>query len=237
MVQTGDLIIYAIRGKYDLSMEYRYVGLSSRGTSRFKEHHRESSSPLDSRYGLPKSRWMRKVRYLVEFDILEECHTIDELKLNEMKWIHILKSRGHRLLNLTDGGDGTFGWSPDEGWRQHRSKLMSGTGNPMYGRSGELSPNYGVKKSQAFKDNLSSKRTAELNPFHGKVHTEETLSKISDKLIGDKNPASKLSNTDVAEIHRRRNAGEHALNLATEYGVHRDTIDRAYKRAMRLGLI
>lgn len=228
-------VVYAVRATYDLSMEYRYVGITGDKAARIKQHRYESSTPSDSRYHLPKSRWMRKKYFSVTFDILEECLTPEALKIAEMKWVHVLRVRGHRLLNLTDGGEGTYGWDPSIEWRNHRSKMMTGSGNTMYGMRGPLSPRYGKTMSQEFRDNLSTKRIGESNPFYGKKHSEETLTVISSKLSGDKNPASVLSNDDVFEIRRRRDSGERAVDLAKEYGVHRGTIDRAYKRAMRMG--
>lgn len=121
--------VYGIRLKHDLSNEIRYVGLTSRGTKRLKEHLRTYQSISYSNYNLPLYKWMRKHYGHVVFEILEECPT-DDLNLVESKWIHILKERGNRLLNLTEGGNGTIGYSlPDSAKEKigslHRGRVLT----------------------------------------------------------------------------------------------------------------
>src|SRR5213595_4250750 len=99
-------LIYAIRLTHDLSHEYRYVGKSSSGVKRMKSHLRAASNPNNPEYSSGKYRWIRKHFSAVTFDVLEEFENDTLLSLSEMKWIHVSRTRGHRLLNATDGGDG-----------------------------------------------------------------------------------------------------------------------------------
>jgi hypothetical protein len=57
--------------------------------------------------------------------------------------------------------------------KNQKSKQMSGTGNPMYGKRGTNSPLYGVKKPEH-----SVRMTGSNNPFYNQTHSEETLIKL-----------------------------------------------------------
>jgi group I intron endonuclease len=218
--------IYGIRLKYDHTYEYRYVGLTTRGEVRFLEHLQESSRPSHACYNLPKSRWMRKHFYQVEYDILEHSSDLGMLKLLEMKWVHILKQRGHRLLNLTDGGDGTFGWNPSDEWRMAQSLRVSGQNNPMYGKVGALSPAYGKPRPEHLRLKLSVERSGEGNSFYGRKHTSKTLEAISSMKKGEGNEAAKLREADVRAIRTALSSGVKSSTLASQYGVSATSIYR-----------
>ena len=74
---------------------------------------------------------------------------------------------------------------------------IKGSGNPMYGRTGEKSPRYGIKgsihpsygtsHSQEFKDYLSEINSGENNKFFGKKHKEETKKRMSELKKGKPN--------------------------------------------------
>lgn len=53
------------------------------------------------------------------------------------------------LVNLTDGGATGCNWIPTKEWREHKSKVLQGDKNPMFGVTRE-------------------------SPFKGKTHSEET---------------------------------------------------------------
>lgn len=72
----------------------------------------------------------------------------------------------------------------------HKGK-HNGINNPMYGKIGELNPNYGKKRTVEEKKLISEKakeryKNPKNNPMYGKHHTEETKQKISDKKKGSK---------------------------------------------------
>ena len=62
-----------------------------------------------------------------------------------------------------------------EEYRKH----MHGKNNPMYGRLGELAPNYGKKLSEKQKLYLSKIKRGRRNPFYGKTHTNKVRKNIS----------------------------------------------------------
>lgn len=102
--------------------------------------------------------------------------------------------------NSTDGGDGTLGRYFSEEERKIRSEKASGENNPMFGKSGKLSPNYGVKFSEEHKRKIAqanigkivSKETREKqslyaknryknkenHPMYGKKHRQESIDNI-----------------------------------------------------------
>lgn len=101
-------------------------------------------------------------RILAEFDTESEAYEAEEKLIEEM----------NPYYNIATGGIG----------------VGSGEKNPMYGKTGELSPNWGLKRSEETRKKISiaaSKRVGEKNPFYGKKHTEEHLDKY---LRGKNNP-------------------------------------------------
>lgn len=134
-------------------------------------------------------------------EILEEVDE-ESINLREIHWI----SQLNPVYNMTKGGEGMRGWSPNEETRakqsyakkgkklslETRKKLSiarSGERNFWYGkgylRVGENGSNYGNRHSEETKAKIgaaSRKRTmGKDNPFYGKKHSEETKVKISAK--------------------------------------------------------
>jgi len=70
---------------------------------------------------------------------LEENISSDILNEKERYWISELKPS----YNMTDGGDGGLTFSITEEYRKKVSEKYSGSGNPMFGKTGKLNPNYG----------------------------------------------------------------------------------------------
>lgn len=177
-------VIYGIRLRNDPSYEYRYVGLSVDPDSRFRRHIWDATNSVDIKYNYPLYRWMRKHFLAVEFDILAEYGSRSELNYAEIMWIHILKSRGHRLLNLTDGGVATLGWKPTDElkarWSNAHLGLAAGTKNGMYGR----------KHKDSSKELMSSKKRGKTAHNKGTAMTEEQKLKISESKKLDPGPAN-----------------------------------------------
>ena len=101
--------------------ELRYVGKSCSGLARPRRH----SSPYHfEHYGrLPVTKWAKTLvdqGTKPEIEVLESFADADSLAVAEIFWIAYFRGIGCRLLNLTDGGDGTAGhaFSPD-----HRRRL------------------------------------------------------------------------------------------------------------------
>lgn len=183
--------IYAIKLKNDDI--YRYVGLSIQPHIRFRQHinssKRNSSLPIHNfirKYGEENIEW-------VELESVVES----KLKRAEQRWIVKLKKDGHDLLNLTDGGEGTFGFRHSDEqkakWSKMRKGSITGEKNPNYGKFGENHPSYGRKFSEETIKKLSEQKTGPKNPNYGKPISQETREKMSSAQKGKPKPSSAKS--------------------------------------------
>lgn len=144
---------------------------------------------------IQKYGWDNFEHIVLEKDI----PTLELANEREQYWIEYYDSFYHGY-NSTKGGDGVLGRKFSDEERAYRSNLYKGKGNPMYGRKGELSPNYGVKLSDEHKRKISKskigispseetrkklsdtkkgKLTDKDNPFYGKHHSDDTKRKLS----------------------------------------------------------
>jgi hypothetical protein len=84
--------------------DYRYVGMTQIGAeARLRIHRKTGRSPK-----LPSARWIKKHQALgeaIRVTVLEEC-TPENIGDREAAWIERLRSEGHDLLNVTEGGRG-----------------------------------------------------------------------------------------------------------------------------------
>jgi predicted GIY-YIG superfamily endonuclease len=93
--------VYAL---VDPSGEIRYVGVTKNPDSRIVGHVHEAQRTTKNSY---KLNWIRSVLasgQLIEARLLEE--NVAKPMERECYWIKRLKTEGHRLTNLTSGGDG-----------------------------------------------------------------------------------------------------------------------------------
>jgi len=150
------------------------------------------------------------------------------------------------LVNMTKGGDGVLDISEETKKKKRQSQIgkggMKGKDNPMYGKTGELNPNYGSKRTKEQRLNMRKsqigKHKGELNhmwglkgknsPNYGKKRTEEQKQKLRDLYTGI--PLSKETKEKLRgeRIHMQR--GEHPkskLTLCTETGIFYDCLKDA----------
>lgn len=112
MVVSKQKLIYGLRDPR--TMEIRYVGKSSKGLYRPKQHTSPTTIEKDNTH---KGRWVRKlVRLGLRPEIVVLQIICDESLIEAEKfWIAIGKQAlGKRFTNQTDGGEGTPGWVPTE---------------------------------------------------------------------------------------------------------------------------
>ena len=99
---TSPFLVYGLRDP--VTQGIRYVGRSSSGLTRPKEHQCPSKLAKDGTY---KGNWLRKLYATgqkAEIVVLEEFSSTAEASIGEAKWISLLKTSA--LTNLTGGGDG-----------------------------------------------------------------------------------------------------------------------------------
>lgn len=222
--------VYAIRLTYDPSQEIRYVGLSSRGDKRIKDHLRTYNRPSYKSYDKALYRWIRKHYGQVTFEVLEECSK-EDLLLVEMKWISIIKSRGHRLFNATEGGDGFATYVPTP---EHRKKMAenlprypAGPGHPCYGRPGTGKGMLGKTHSAETKRKIGVKHAGKtLSDEHKRKISVSGKGKGGRDTSGERHPQARLTEADVINIRLLRADGASLKDLATRFGVTTTSISR-----------
>jgi len=180
------------------SDEYRYVGLTqARLAVRFAKHRANARSGRRTAF----YDWLRKHSSEVTIEILERVATSRaDLGHAEIRWIADLKSAGHRLLNISDGGLGPSGvvWSDE----QREAARIRSTGRPGVSRPGPLGPFYGHRHSEEQRAKWSADRKGsnvgaenpnfgKFGPDHpafGSTWSEEARARLSEARTGEGNP-------------------------------------------------
>tara|TARA_R110000868_G_scaffold363460_1_gene625736 strand:- start:2824 stop:3687 length:864 start_codon:yes stop_codon:yes gene_type:complete len=111
--------------------------------------------------------------------------------LAEVELIDLYRRRGVRLVNISDGGEGTSGWIPSDKTRQRIGEANKHTPKA----SGEKHGMFGKKhtpESLAKMVASQNKRDHTNHPMRGKQHTNEAKAKVSlarkGKCVGKDNP-------------------------------------------------
>lgn len=208
-------VIYGIRLRE--SDEYRYVGLTTKPASRrFRQHLRNAQDGKKT----PFCDWLRKHdEDSVTFDVLDVVVSdLDELGTSEIEWIDFLRTRGDRLLNISDGGLGPRGvvWTAE----QREAARLRSTGRRGVSRPGGANPFFGKKHSEEQRARWSESRTGtyvgEANPNYGRFGPEhpsfgrtmspEARAALSLLRTGELNP--NYGRTASAETRAKRSASQ-----------------------------
>lgn len=154
IVKLGDDIpvkIYELRDPRDISKSPRYIGITIKELNSRLSRHLTKNSLKSKTY---KNRWITK---LLKESVKPTIHLIEEVIgwsyacEVEKYWIKEFKNQGYKLTNSTEGGEGSVGIVVRKDTRKKLSKNSSGKNNAMYGKSGELSPCWGLKHSEETK--------------------------------------------------------------------------------------
>lgn len=104
--------------------ELRYVGLSSRGMETPRRHKHVKSG------GTHKNNWVNSLKsedlmydIVVLLDLGPDA-TPEQLKREEVRIIAEERTKGTRLVNETNGGDGTFGYKQSEEQKAKQAAFM-----------------------------------------------------------------------------------------------------------------
>jgi group I intron endonuclease len=161
------MFVYCIKNKVNGK---EYVGLTKRTIdSRWKQHIQESLRLGSWEYNTPLGNAIKKYgKDSFDISILKECGSILELKEEEKRFISVRKSLSkYGGYNLTEGGDGRFGYKLSE---ETKNKLRSF--------------NLGKKMSKESKEKMSIaakiRTFGKPSPMEGKKHTEDAKYKISE---------------------------------------------------------
>lgn len=137
------------------------------------------------------------------FELLEICC---KENVRQRERFHCLKYNvlGELGLNLQIPHENDGYVSISEETRKKLSEARTGEKNSMYGKKGELSPNYGRKMSEDFCNKISERVSGENHPMYGKKHSEETKEKMkaSSKRVsrGEHSQAKKVISLETGKI-------------------------------------
>ncbi len=192
--------IYGVRKAGD--REFRYIGMTSttvphRRMQHWKAVKRGRKTPFYDwlrQFESPEDVFFQSLQLVMRGEA--------ELGDVEQQWIGRLRREGHRLLNLTDGGDGPNGYVWTEEQRKAAGDRARGRPTGVH-RRGLDSPNWGrAIHSEEQKARWSEMRkgslTGERNPNFGKFGSEhpsygrklsaETRARLSEQKRGANNP-------------------------------------------------
>ena len=113
---------------------------------------------------------------------------LGDLEKQEIARYNCNSCRGGWGYNLTDGGDGVFGWKASTEQRRKNSEAKKGKTLSEEHRRGISEGMKGKTLSEEHRRNLSEALQGEKHPNYGKSLSVEHRRKISEALTGDKHP-------------------------------------------------
>lgn len=164
--------------------EIRYIGKSTQGIRRPKDHERFVKLGKDRTH---KGNWIRQLTSIdLSYDvlILEIFSSVTGLEEAEISWIAFGRSLGWPLTNHTSGGEGTPGFKHTEETKRKIGLANSGKIQSAASRlkkrqvslGRQISVETRAKLSTALKGKSQKKRTAEQNENNRKAQVGKTLS-------------------------------------------------------------
>jgi hypothetical protein len=187
------------------SDEIRYIGLTKNSINRrLNDHIRDKKNKH-------KYNWIKKVgKENIEIVIIEEnISSIEEVCVKEVKYISEYRKNGHRLVNISNGGDGNFNFKFSDEHKLNISKNhadVSGNKNPMYGRSHKESSVSKIKDRIAkWLDNGGL--------------TDDQINNIIKSKIGSKNPKAIINESQVIEIREMYKNGITQKEISVIYNI------------------
>lgn len=210
-------VVYGVREMG--SREYRYVGLTTKTVLRRRSEHWKTA---DRGRRTPFGDWLKthSSREDVYFQSLElvMSESLEDLGRAEQAWIARLRSDGHHLLNLADGGLGPRGYVWTEAQRKAAGDRARGRKHPNAPR-GPDHPSWGRKIHSAeqkarWSAERKGKNSGEANPNFGKYGSahpsyghsmsEESRARLSEMRRGENNP--NFGKTASAATRAKRSA-------------------------------
>jgi len=205
--------IYGLKAKN--SDEIKYIGLTTLLVQKRLSKH------LNDKKINHKTNWIKKIgKDNIELIIIEEnIINFQLLCEREIYYIAKYKAEGHKLTNITNGGEGTLGRYVKL-TQEHKDKIslnhadVSGDKNPMFGKT------HTDEVKQILKD------------FHtGRTATPEMKLKMSEKKKGENNNKAKLTEIDVLNIRKyHENKIYTSCELSILYKVQIPAINKIIKR-------
>lgn len=169
----------------------KYVGITMQKPEKRWSRGKNYSGNLRLSRAIEKYGWDN-----IEHNILAIYATVEEAGAEEQKLIAEGNLQDPQYgYNISSGGE--HGKHSDE-TKQKLSKLRKGSLNPMYGKTGEISPRYGCTSamkgkhlSEYAKAKISEANSGPNNGMYGKHLNDDTKEKIRVSLSGCNNKKSK----------------------------------------------
>jgi hypothetical protein len=233
---------------YGLSLDgenYRYIGMTT-GTLRQRWAGHVSAAKRSTRRTAVRCWITAHGADAIKVTVLERCSSTEELLAAEVRWISQFRAAGVPLLNHTDGGEGTVGWTPTVEQREAMRARFSGAGNPNYGKQRPESVKQAIREKLAGRPGgaLGIPKTEEHKAkLRGRVISEETRRKMSEsaKRRGPNNKGRPMSDDQkealrVAALGRKHTPESRAKISEAQRGrpkspEHRAAIAEAVRRA------
>lgn len=206
-----------------------YIGLTklARPTDRFSKHKYEGRHLKPNDHSLLHKAMAKYGVDNFVFTIIEEVDN-DLMPMREQYWIKQYNSQQPNGYNITEGGEGTPGFSRpqtlEEREKRKRSNKKFFQDNPekreeVRERTKQLWQNdvYRQKVTESNKRFYAEHPDmfrSENNPFYGRHHTEETIQKIRSKLKCQAIAQLNKDTYEVIQIFDGVKAAEKALNVS-----------------------
>jgi len=208
-------VVYGVR--IARTHEFRYVGITTAGAQRrFGQHLAKARASVRT----PFYDWLRKHKSEdVVWEVLETVRSdLAALGEAEIVWIALMRSTGHRLLNVSAGGLGPTGvvWTAE----QREAARQRSLGRKGVSRPGSLNPFYGGRHTEEQRRDWSEQRRGTnsgpnsplygllgpAHPSYGRVMSEESRRSLAEARTGSGNP--NYGKTASTETRARRSAAQ-----------------------------
>jgi NUMOD3 motif len=145
----------------------------------------------------------------------------------EIATIEKYRTQGLQIINMTDGGDGTSGYSHTEEHKQMMSAKQSGESNPRFGKVGtrkgavatpetieklrlsHLGKELPEEQKQKIRESTKKARAGiKTLGMTGRVHSEETKAKMREKALGRKQTAESIAKISMTKKLAAKNKGD-----------------------------
>lgn len=217
---------------YVLSLEnyperVRYVGITKHEDAETRLRTHKANTTRNT--SIPLYKWMRKHNNKVVATVIENGLTWEEACKKEVSLIAEYRSKGYKLLNLTDGGEGLF--NPSSSTRNKISLAHKGKILTEETREKIAAHNRGLKHSEETKKKMSAshkgkqawnrgKKVSEshrkniINSLIGRPVSQETKDKIRKSNLGKKRSQDSINNMKRAQRKRRKREKENEAHLS-----------------------
>ena len=165
-----------------------YVGITTRSLSKRWYEHRFVANSCGQLLGKAIKKYGEQA---FEIMPIASAKTLENLKEVEKDLIIQFQTKVPFGYNLTDGGDGVFGFKQSEEQRLKSANLRLGT-----------------KHTKETKAKMREAHSGEKNHFYGKTHTEETKRKNAEAHIGKQAMLGKKHNEETKEKIRQSLIGK-----------------------------